>query len=159
MNHFDRQEWLKLHHNEINNEQRMWMEQHLTACDDCRQAFLDCIDQAALDQASNILPPDFTSRTLTYIEQQTGVVKSHTDKTKKKTGKKRLLSYYVSAAAITLVLMSCGVFQSAALQAANMPASIAFNTSVQPKSNFSNWTAQLREKTSNWINAIYKEVK
>lgn len=162
MKHFDKQEWLAFQEGREGADKITIMEAHLTICEDCRQAFLSSIDADEISRAESFIPPDFTVRTLNLLQapdNKTGALNYQ----QKARIKRRLLSFYVAAAAVTLMLMSGGVFQSAARQVTNIP--ISYNTQVPAKTHFilPNWPDQLREKTAGWLDAIewknHKEVR
>lgn len=167
MKHFDVQEWLLFHQGEAGEEQECLMEEHLVICEDCMQIFLDGIDEIEINRARAIIPPDFTIRTIELVQEQRerpkdlkqpGQGNQHRDR-----WRRRLFSYYVAAASVTLMLMSGGVFQSAIHQVSNI--SIPYSVEMADKKNnfIFNWPTQLREKTTGWIGSIelknYKEVK
>ncbi|PKM78213.1 MAG: hypothetical protein CVU90_02785 [Firmicutes bacterium HGW-Firmicutes-15] len=168
MKHFDVQEWLLFNQGEAGEEKEHLMEEHLVICEDCMQIFLDGIDEIEINRANAIITPDFTTRTielvkeqserLNYLKQPSLQSYQHKDR-----WRRRLFSYYVAAAAVTLMLMSGGVFQSAIHQVPNI--SIPYSLEVPDKKHnlIFTWPTQLREKTTGWIGSIElknsKEVK
>jgi|GEM_PF-626299 len=162
MKHFDKQEWLVFREGKAGTEEVSIMEDHLTICEDCRQIFLSSIDADEISRAEAFIPPDFTARTLNLL--QAPVNKPGASPYQQKAGvKRRLLSFYVAAAAVTLMLMSGGVFQSAARQVTNIPVNYSPQAPARQYFTLPNWPGQLREKTAGWMDAIewkkHKEVK
>ena len=167
MKHFDVQEWLLFNHGEADEEKGRLMEEHLVVCKDCMRIFLDGIDELEINRARAVIPPDFTTRTIELVQAQKEIPKYF-----KRPGqfyrhrnrwRRRLFSYYVAAASVTLMLMGGGVFQSAIHQVPDI--SLPYSLEVPDKQhNFIfTWPTQLREKTTGWIGSIelknYKEVK
>ncbi len=167
MKHFDVQEWLLFYQGEEGKENEHLMEEHLVVCEECMQIFLARIDEIEISRARAIIPPDFTTRTIELVQEQrerlkylkqTGQPYQHRERWRRK-----LFSYYVAAASVTLMLMGGGAFQSAIHQAPNI--SIPYSLEVpNKKHNFIfTWPTQLREKTTGWIGSIelknHKEVK
>lgn len=158
MKHFSSEEWRNLGKG-LNNEIQIEMEKHLLDCDACLQLFLEGIDEAALDEARNAIPSDFTARTCALIkagERKTERYPAHFQR-------KGLLAYYTAAAAITIMLTGGGVFQSLNNASINLPTNPAVHDASKYESILFNWPAQLQEKTAGWLNTInlesYKEVK
>ena len=83
-----------------NPEQELMMENHLKACDQCRQVFLESIHAAELKRAQAVIKPDFTAQTLSLIRKS--VAKKRPSS--RRTNTRSLLLYYTAAAVLTLVL-------------------------------------------------------
>lgn len=167
MKHFDRQEWLAFHQAEVGEEERR-MEEHLVVCEDCMQIFLDTIDATEIERARFIIPPDFTTRTIELVQAPRARLKcvkepSAQSYQRKNRWRRRLFSYYVAASAVTLMLMSGGVFQSAIHQVPNISMNYSLEIPDKQHNFLFSWPAQLREKTTGWLGAIdrknHKEVK
>lgn len=172
MRHFDKQQWDAFGRDMANPELQDNMEQHLLECEDCLQTFLLSIDETEINQATFTIPEDFASSMIKYINNRqakldsTRVATAVKVKTNSHSGlngarmrSKRLFSYYVAAAAITLMLMGGGVFQSAIDQVSNVPATGYLQADDRQDSFLIKWPTQLKEKTTSWINTIQKEVK
>jgi hypothetical protein len=167
MEHFDQQEWLLFFQGKATAEQEHQMEEHLIVCEDCMQIFLNEIDEMEINRARSFIPPDFAIRTMELVQEekerqnyirQPGI-QSHLYRDR---WRKRFFSYYVAAAAVTLMLMSAGVFQSA-IQVPNLTLPYSLEIPDKQHNLIFNWPAQLREKTTGWIGVIesksQKEVK
>ncbi|MEN6350813.1 MAG: hypothetical protein ABFD08_15635 [Syntrophomonas sp.] len=154
MKHFSREQWQAFYRGQI--EEDALLESHLLVCDACRQVFLDCIEDADLEQAEDAINPDFTARTLGYIREngQQGRQNQY------RLQSRRLLAFYTAAAALTIMLTGGGVLQSLNNRIINPPLSSAVKASSNYEEKIFNWPAQLREKTSSWINHIeFKQLK
>lgn len=168
MKHFDRQEGLLFYQGEAGEEKERLIEEHLVVCEDCMQIFLDGIDEIEINRAKPIIPPDFTTRTIEFVQEQRERLKylkqpspqsyQHRDR-----WRRRLFSYYVVAATVTLMLMSGGVFQSAIHQVPNISRPYSLEVPDKQHNFIFTWPTQLREKTTGWIGSIerknHKEVK
>lgn len=86
---------------------------HLYACEQCSNAFLASLSQEEIEQAEELLSPNFTVKVETALRQEN----SNMHRQKSLSGKRfneriqNLLFYYVGAAVVTLIFMSSGVFQ------------------------------------------------
>lgn len=148
MKHFSREQWQAFYRGQV--EEEALMENHLLVCESCRQTFLDCIEDADLEQAEAIINPDFSTQALDYIREngQQGRQNQY------RLQSRRLLAFYTAAAALTIMLTGGGVLQSLNDKIVNPPLSSAVKASSSYEEKIFNWPAQLREKTSSWINHI-----
>ncbi|MGI6469379.1 MAG: hypothetical protein GXZ09_02800 [Syntrophomonadaceae bacterium] len=149
MQHFSAAEWERFLAGE-NPEQELMMENHLKACDQCRQVFLESIHAAELKRAQAVIKPDFTAQTLSLIRKS--VAKKRPSS--RRTNTRSLLLYYTAAAVLTLVLTGGGIIQNVNQKLVTLP-------QAAPSSKYSgygnilwNWPAQLQEMTGSWLNNI-----
>lgn len=98
MDHYDTGAWILYRKNQIDADQRRLMEDHLAICDTCLQSYLGAAEEHETRLAEMLLPPDFS----TAIKE--GI------RAKKRQARSRSLVNYTVAAAITLALMSSGLF-------------------------------------------------
>lgn len=107
MNHVSYEEWVKYVNNEINDNVREVYDDHLYSCDQCLELYLQAVTEleSSLPVLSNA--DDFTDLVMADVSQ-----------VKKKLPEKQAPFYqrtsfhYIVAAAMTLLFMTSGVFQS-----------------------------------------------
>lgn len=102
MNHYDTGTWSLYRKNQIDENQRRLMEDHLAVCDSCLQNYLAAAGEEEARLAEQLLPPDFS----TAVREKIRIKKLQLYKRKRT----RSLMNYTVAAAITLALMSSGMF-------------------------------------------------
>ncbi len=102
MKHFDSEAWILYRRGRLDEEQRRLMEDHLAVCDRCLHNYLALISGQEIHLAETLLPPDFNARVALIIGER--------KEEPHKKGRARSLFNYTVAAAITLVLMSSGMF-------------------------------------------------
>jgi anti-sigma factor RsiW len=100
--HYHGRAWLLYRQNRIGEEERRLMEEHLASCDLCLQRYLDAGTEQDALLAELLLPPDFSDRVKEMIRSRRWQAY--------KKQRSRSLANYAVAAAITLVLMSSGIF-------------------------------------------------
>ncbi len=111
--HFSPDEWQDYKMNNIEPELAAEIEAHLALCEDCQEYFLKLIDDTDLETAQDKIPLDFTDTLMTKIYQRSpAMIPVKIKPTKRKLNRRDIFAYYVTAAAITLALMSGGVFDS-----------------------------------------------
>ena len=111
--HFSPDEWLDYKRNTIEPELAAEIEVHLELCEDCREYFLQLINETDLEAAQDKIPLGFTDTLMTKINQPApAVIPVKIKPTKRKLNRRDLFAYYVTAAVITLALMGGGVFDS-----------------------------------------------
>lgn len=106
MTHFSKEEWLAFKNDEILEEEKILMEDHLYSCDTCMDVYLNLIDEEELDFAEMIIPTGFTESVMESIKNITPISKIN----KKKKMMENIFMYYVAAASVVLVLTAGGVF-------------------------------------------------
>ncbi len=102
MNHYDTGTWVLYRNNRIDENQRRQMENHLAICDRCLQSYLAAAAEHETRLAELLLPPDFSIAVKERI--RTSKLQAY------KQRRSRSLVNYTVAAAITLALMSSGMF-------------------------------------------------
>ncbi|HBQ86902.1 MAG TPA: hypothetical protein DD811_10550 [Syntrophomonas sp.] len=109
MSHYTQQEWIDFKKHRLPEEKQLQMEQHLQVCDSCMDVWLGLMGQEEINAAAEVIPDDFGRKTMQLVRAQSKPVSSLFSKVNKR---RRLLAYYTAAAAITLMLVSGGVFQT-----------------------------------------------
>ncbi len=102
MNHYDTGTWVLYRNNRIDENQRRLMETHLAVCDSCLQSYLAAAAEHETRLAELLLPQDFS----TSVKE---MIRMRKQQAYKKRRSRSLVNYTV-AAAITLALMSSGMF-------------------------------------------------
>jgi hypothetical protein len=112
---------------------------------------LKAIDDDYISDISKDLPGNFTELVINKLKLEDSRIST----TKKKNYVSNILIYYISAACITLFLMSQGVFHALT---SNVPAasSIFTNKTLKSEKLLTNgWTDQLTQKTSLFLNGLF----
>ncbi len=152
MMHYSEQEWMKYVKNELDKDVREEYENHLYSCDQCLESYLMAVEaeEAELPMISN--EADFT----TLVMAQIADVKRETAQ-KSLIGKKKKSIYqssffhYSIAAAVTILLMTTGVFQSITQYAENVQ-----NPNLQEEPSM---TQGLVDKTFAWMDSLEGKTK
>lgn len=106
MTHYDTEAWVSYRRNEIDQNQRRLMEEHLALCNRCLQRYLAAATEQEVRLAELLLPPDFGAE----LKKKVGAKKPPA----RKEQRSRTLVNYTIAASITLCLMIGGVFERCA---------------------------------------------
>ncbi|MEH7235181.1 hypothetical protein [Bacillus sp. JJ1562] len=103
MRHFSNEEWLLYIKDKLEEPKREELENHLFSCDQCLEIYRELVEAQA-EELPDLENESFTDEVATKLPMK-----------KKKQGKSFLQSsifHYGVAAAVTLTLMSTGVFQN-----------------------------------------------
>ncbi|MBS4198075.1 hypothetical protein KHA93_00175 [Bacillus sp. FJAT-49732] len=108
MNHMTYENWLEYVRDELNEETRKVYENHLYSCDHCLELYLKAVEATEFQMPGLEEVSSFTD---SIMQQVTELNKPKTKpKPRKKISQKQTIVHYFVAAAVTLVLMSTGVF-------------------------------------------------
>lgn len=154
MKHYSEAEWLAFKHKSIKDTEFEIMESHLLECEPCFNVFLNLANELELARADTFIPPDFSRTTMDFINHHQV---SQPSPYRRQGKMQRLLSYYVIAALITLMLVSSGVFQAAVNDAVLTTATSTVDTDKTDNIIF-NWPSRLIETSSAWTNSIQKKL-
>jgi hypothetical protein len=102
-----------------------------------------------------IIPNGFETATMQYIKNQQATRKSPRYG---RNYRRKLLSYYAIAAAITLMLVNQGFFQLAVKEASQIPTTYTQEKTKPPNNFIFDWPRELTEKSSDLTNMIPKKV-
>lgn len=157
--HYDKSAWQMFYLKQLPLDQLDQMENHLASCDQCQESFLNCIDE--LEPAVYIASADFARHTMDFINTSQQNERKHPSARQKR---RRMLINYVAAAAVTITLMSGGVFQSAVDQTAQIPRHPNSEAVQKNEQNLLfTWPEKIEVSTSQLINNMsftkLKEVK
>lgn len=149
MTHYSYEEWMKYVKNELVEDIRGVYENHLYNCDQCLDSYL----QAVSEEESRLPVLTNDSNFTDLVMEQVSEIKRPTQQSKKgiRKGRKEfyqsVVFHYTIAAAMTILLMTTGVFQSLIHYAENVqsPAFQKKETSM---------TAGFVDKTFAWMDSL-----
>jgi small nuclear ribonucleoprotein (snRNP)-like protein len=149
MMHYPFEEWMKYVENKLDLDVREVYEDHLYSCDQCLNLYLQAVSEAGSQLPVMTNEDSFTD----FVMAQASEIKLAEQKSVK--GKERKLIFkstffhYTLAAAMTILLMMTGVFQSITQYAGNVqsPDFQQKETSV---------TAGFVDKTFAWMDSLEK---
>ena len=112
MNHFSYEQWTKYVKNELKVDIREELDNHLYTCDQCLELYLHAVDEIEneLPELSN--EQDFTNAIMANISEQKVNETVIKQPNRNKPFYQNALFHYTLAAAMTILLMTTGVFQS-----------------------------------------------
>ncbi len=148
MTHYSYEEWMRYLKKELSEEEQGIYENHLYSCDQCLVLYLEAVSE---EEALPVLTNEATFTDL--VMGQVSEIKLPTLQTTKETrnGRKRFyqssIFHYTIAAAMTILLMTSGVFQSLTQYAENVQSS-----DFQKKET--SMTAGLVDKTFAWMDSL-----
>ncbi|MGP7819443.1 hypothetical protein [Niallia sp. 01092] len=110
--HYSFEQWLKYVKNELEEHERILLEDHLYTCDQCLDIYV-----TAVAEQETVLPTisdetAFTDQIMMRISNEEAETKLEVKTKKRRRFYHSTIFQYTLAAAVTLILMSTGVFQS-----------------------------------------------
>lgn len=93
----------------LSDAQAIAIEAHLVECETCMTALLSLVDERDVADAAELLPPDFAIKVMTAVRQERPGWRR---KPQCFRASRNSLTYYAAAAAVTLILMGNGFFQT-----------------------------------------------
>ncbi|KAB2331171.1 hypothetical protein F7731_19035 [Cytobacillus depressus] len=154
MRHYSKEEWTKYVKNELDHDVREDYENHLYTCDQCLDIYIQAVDEVegALPVIEN--ESAFTDLIMAQIARNEPPARTERKGVKKanKPFYQSAIFHYSIAAAMTILLMSTGVFQSIThyTESVQMPSFQEKRTSV---------TEGIVDKTFAWIDSLEKKSK
>lgn len=138
MSHFGYEQWVAYVNNEVDETTREAYEHHLFTCEECLGVYM----QAVESQADTLpeLSDEFTDKVVEYVIPKQ-------NKQKSRSLFKKSFFHYVIAAAMTIILMSSGIFGQLAQVASN------YEEKAETEQNQS-LTEELVDKTLSFIQVI-----
>src|SRR3954468_7137503 len=154
MKHYSYEEWLKYVENELAEEVQDIVENHLYSCDQCLDLYLQAVTEAESALPSIADDAHFTDVVMAQVsEVQLPSVKSvKENRNEKKRFYQSAAFHYTIAAAMTVLLMTTGVFQSLTQYAENVQ-----SLSFQKKET--SMTAGFVDKTFAWMDSLEEKNK
>ena len=154
MKHYSEQEWMKYVENELDKDVREVYENHLYSCDQCLDIYLQAVAEVETELPVITNEADFTDLVMAQISESK-VPKIQDVKEIRKTSKRfyqAAIFHYSIAAAMTILLMSTGVFQSITKYTENVQ-----NPSFQEKRT--SMTEGIVDKTFAWMDSLESKNK
>ncbi len=147
MRHYSKAEWMWFINSDSHTLLHQDMQVHMLSCDDCMELYSDLIE--GIDIEDSVLSKDFTDRVMEMVHKD----KVEAAKLKHKQKRFNTMVYYISAASITLFLMSAGSFQDIYR---SFSSEGKYTSKVSQKQSLfvNGWTNTLTDVTSNLINGI-----
>lgn len=108
MKHISYDHWLQYVRDELNEKTRMEYENHLYSCDHCLERYLQAVEANEFQMPD--VPDSFTDNVMKQIEGPEKRESNYKKEPKKKVVWQQTMAHYIVAAAVTLILMSTGVF-------------------------------------------------
>lgn len=108
MNHIDYEDWVLYATDSLDEETRLQYENHLYSCDHCLELYLEAVEEAESQMPVLSDPTGFTASIMKEIGG--GKKQPPVQIKPKKNIRRQTLVHYAVAAAMTLVLMSTGIF-------------------------------------------------
>lgn len=113
MMHYSKEEWMKYVKNELASDIREEYENHLYTCDQCLDIYLEAVAGEEAELPGIVNESGFTDLIMAQIaESQPPVLYIPADKKPIRPFYQSAIFHYSIAAAMTILLMSTGVFQS-----------------------------------------------
>lgn len=113
MKHYSFEEWLSYVKNELDEDTREEYEDHLYICDQCLEIYLLAVEDAEDDLPVLTDSLDFTDAIMKQInEKPMGQIVPFPKQQKQKRFYETAIFHYAVAAAMTLLFVTTGVFQS-----------------------------------------------
>ncbi|MGE5329558.1 MAG: hypothetical protein ACM3KR_08630 [Deltaproteobacteria bacterium] len=147
MNHFDSNEWKKYINEQLEEEMKKQMEEHLATCDLCLELYVMLCEEQCNDSGLIRVQADFSDKVL-------GEIKSIK---RKDTGRKKEIVNYVIAASLTLFITASGTFQTL-YQKTKQAVSSVPNIGFTEKLFINGWSENLTNGTKNIINKINEKI-
>lgn len=153
--HFSTDEWQAFKRKTIEPEILDEMEVHLQFCESCQEFYLDLLEQSDLDLAQAAIPQNFTDSLLNRLDMQpSAAIIAKFPARKTRYNRKNIFAYYVSAAVLTLALMSGGVFDSMVDQSMRLSQICMLQSQNIEVQVSRDWSSQLFKESSQWMHKL-----
>jgi anti-sigma factor RsiW len=160
MRHIPEEVWKLYTEDALGPEERERCDSHLQACDACMDLYLRWVDQLAecwpepdMERIAETVMHHWTERSVPALAPASKAAEC--GKEKRRGWVRHPIFHYAVAAAVTLLLMGSGVFQSFTQQANAWDAGRSDSWSQRPPS----WSEQLMEQTIQVIAALQPKLK
>jgi len=153
--HFSPDEWQDYKRKTIEPELMAEIETHLELCEDCQEYFLSLIDEADIEAAQDRISLDFTDNLIKKINKHTPAsIPAKIQPGRRKLNRRDLFAYYVTAAVITLALMSGGIFDSMVEKSMYFSQICVLNSQRIESTVSQDWDDQLMKDSSKIIQSF-----
>jgi predicted anti-sigma-YlaC factor YlaD len=151
--HYSLIEWRAYRDNLVDDNESEKMQNHLLGCDECMENYLTLME--AFEETAQHSPvlDGFTERVMEIIYEENRYERAF----RLKNARARLITYYVSAACVTLLLVSSGVFTLMFNGFAKFDTQISMVSSRTESIFTSGWTDKLVDSTSEILNISQKK--
>ncbi|OBZ15656.1 zf-HC2 domain-containing protein [Bacillus sp. FJAT-26390] len=163
-------------HDALQEDERMQVEQHLTACDSCLQLFIAIMEST--ENEAILSPPDMELMEQRVVAQLVNEQLLHSDQTEQspKTGEEKRkprrlhhwlqhpATHYTIAASITLLLLASGTFASFSQKLAQLDVNLNVNMDDQPvqppkqpgsrDKQSESWSDKIVDQTGLWLDGL-----
>lgn len=152
MKHYSYEQWTKYVKNELDGEDRILYEDHLYTCDQCLEVYLTAIEAEELPDI--IDGTAFTDNIMAQLPIENNIQDTNNETFPRKATAfyKKTIFHYGVAAAMTLLLMSTGFFQTLTQYAGDVE-------SKQFKEDKASITEGIMDKTFAWMDTKKEEDK
>jgi anti-sigma factor RsiW len=167
MKHYNVEEWFVYVKGHLSTDDQQMYEAHLYECETCLQLYMECVEKASTlepelgseaDTATDATKPSYLEEA--WIEQiiqridiQKKELRTHLNPARKTALYQKPVFQYALAAAITIILMTTGIFQG-------ITGGIEKQPSNQTKQTMgTSYTDQLMDKTVAMLDAIQLKAK
>lgn len=110
MTHMTYEQWLKYTKGTLDEQTRMHYENHLYSCDHCLELYLQALEATKDELPDLSAPSSFTDSLMAEISKTKKPESKAPKLRKRKSRQREAVVHYVLAAAMTLLLISTGVF-------------------------------------------------
>jgi len=150
--HYTYDQWLKYVNDELDEDMRILLEDHLYGCDECLDLYVGAVaeQETVLPAISN--EATFTDQIMMKIANVEEKEKEGIQKKKKRAFYHSALFHYTLAAAATVFLMSTGVFQTVIQHTQTIQR-------VEASANKESEMTGLIDKTFSWIDTLESNKK
>jgi len=154
MNHFDINEWRNYITNDSNNLIRLRMEEHLLVCEECLELYMNVCEEMTNYSAIKKIHPEFVDKVMKEIK-----IKKTSSNYLISKARNRLITYYVVAACMTMLITITGTFD--VVQRNTKEAMTVFTNKLGPpvkKAYLNGWSERLTDRTKNIIKKLDENI-
>lgn len=110
MKHIPYENWLQYVEDTLDEETRTQYENHMYSCDQCLELYLEAVENSPIQMPVLSSDSSFTDSIMTQLKESTKEKPKPAHQRKPKSFRKQTMIHYIVAAAMTLLLMSTGIF-------------------------------------------------
>jgi len=148
--HFGTKEWELYKKGFYTAKQLDEMEEHLYECNHCLEIFLSLIEDEETRSANQKISQDFDEKVMGSVRKIPKHRPHRKCLHKSASTANKLITYYLAAAMVTIMLMSAGFFQAMARQIPAMALSFADKEKTECRVKLT-WPAEVVSRTNRWI--------
>ncbi|MEK3889767.1 anti-sigma factor family protein [Bacillus sp. FSL K6-3431] len=110
MNHMTYEQWIQYVQDELDEPTRTQYENHLYSCDHCLELYLTAVEASESQMPVLTSTTSFTDSVMLQLNETMKEIPKPIINKKMKNSRRQTMIHYMLAAAMTLVLMSTGIF-------------------------------------------------